>query len=204
MNYFKTLLMVGVVAFGVQNAGAIVVSSGSLNALIPDDNGTGYESTLHIEEGLDVRNISVTLNITGGYAGDLYAYLTHDNYMAVLINRIGTDAYGNSSPGMNVTFTPDAETSIHGVPSGATQITGTYAPEGDLSVFANHASTGDWTLFIADRDGGGTATLESWSLEITEVPEPVNVALGVFGSGFVLLQGARFYKRKKSRESTGA
>jgi hypothetical protein len=202
MNYFKILLMVGAVAFVIQNAGAVVIGSGTLNVAIPDGTPIGYQTTLHIADGLDVANVTVTLNVTGGYAGDLYAYLTHDGYTAVLLDRIGTsesNPYGNSSPGMNVTFSTEGTMDIHSVPSGTTQITGTYLPDGgDLAGFAGagHSSTGDWTLFIADIDGGGSATLNSWSLDVTEVPEPVNVALGVFAVGFVALHGFRFWRRK--------
>jgi subtilisin-like proprotein convertase family protein len=200
MNYFKTLLVIGAVAFNVQNVGAIMISSGTLDVAIPDGNPIGHLSTLHIDTGLDVANVTVTLNVTGGYAGDLYAYLTHDGYTAVLLDRIGTselNPYGNTSPGMNVTFSMDGAMDIHSVPSGTTQITGTYLPDrGDLSVFFNHGSTGDWRLFIADQDGGGVATLNSWSLDVTEVPEPVNVALGIFAAGFVALHGFRFWRRK--------
>ena len=47
---------------------------------------------------------------------------------------------------------------------------------------------GTWTLFIADMSsGGGQSQVLGWSLDITAaVPEPVNVALGVFAGLFVL------------------
>jgi hypothetical protein len=45
---------------------------------------------------------------------------------------------------------------------------------------------GVWTLFFADvSGGGGTSQVNSWSLDLTAVPEPVNVALGVFGAVFI-------------------
>ena len=51
---------------------------------------------------------------------------------------------------------------------------------------------GAWTLFFADVSaGGGTSTLNSWSLEITALPEPVNVALGIFGGVFLVVILAR-------------
>ena len=44
--------------------------------------------------------------------------------------------------------------------------------------FQNMDPNGTWTLFFADVSaGGGQATLNGWSLDITTVPEPVNVAL---------------------------
>jgi subtilisin-like proprotein convertase family protein len=203
MNYFKTLLVIGAVAFNVQNAGAILISSGTLNAAIPDGNPIGYLSTLHIDTGLDVANVTVTLNVTGGYAGDLYAYLTHDGYTAVLVDRIGTselNLYGNSSAGMNVTFSSTALNNIHDLPSVGGQITGTYLPDGgNLSGFTGvgHGSTGDWTLFIADMDGGGSATLNSWSLDVTEVPEPTTWGLIGFGVIFSVTQVVRWWLARR-------
>ena len=48
-----------------------------------------------------------------------------------------------------------------------------------------------WHLFLEDTAGpGGTGisgnTLTGWSLDITAVPEPVNVALGIFAGVFVV------------------
>jgi hypothetical protein len=41
-----------------------------------------------------------------------------------------------------------------------------------------------WTLTLQDSAGAGT--LVNWSLDITAVPEPVNVALGIFAGVFVV------------------
>jgi hypothetical protein len=49
------------------------------------------------------------------------------------------------------------------------------------------AMVGQWTLFIADVSaGGGNESVNSWELDITAVPEPINVALGVFGAALTL------------------
>jgi hypothetical protein len=42
---------------------------------------------------------------------------------------------------------------------------------------------GTWTPFFTDVSaGGGTSAVNGWSLDITAVPEPANVALVVFGA----------------------
>jgi hypothetical protein len=41
---------------------------------------------------------------------------------------------------------------------------------------------GTWTLFVADVSGGSISTINGWSLEIIPVPEPINVALGIFAA----------------------
>ena len=35
-------------------------------------------------------------------------------------------------------------------------------------------------MFIADMSAGDQSTLVSWSLSIEAVPEPINIALGIF------------------------
>ena len=41
--------------------------------------------------------------------------------------------------------------------------------------------SGTWTLFMADLSAGGQIPLVSWGLEVSAAPEPVTVALGIFG-----------------------
>ena len=53
---------------------------------------------------------------------------------------------------------------------------------------------GEWALFFADRSPGGTSTVLGWGLEVKAVPQPVNLALGIFG---VLL--ASFGLRRRFR-----
>src|SRR5215813_1086474 len=57
----------------------------SPNAIIPDGNPSGYQNTVTIS-GLpsQILDINVTLNITGGWNGDLYAYLRHGDSFCVL------------------------------------------------------------------------------------------------------------------------
>src|SRR5207249_2589840 len=50
-----------------------------------------------------------------------------------------------------------------------------------LSSFTGLDPNGTWKLFLADLQNGQTATLDSWSMSISEIPEPVNVALVIFG-----------------------
>jgi hypothetical protein len=56
---------------------------------------------------------------------------------------------------------------------------------------------GTWTLFFADLSGGAQSTVVSWGLDITAVPEPANVALGIFGG--LLGIGGLWRARRKAR-----
>jgi hypothetical protein len=52
-----------------------------------------------------------------------------------------------------------------------------------LNSFNGLSGSGNWTLFVADLNAGGTAVLENWKLELsgTPVPEPESLALAVGG-----------------------
>src|SRR5512143_1921392 len=70
----------------------------NVGAVIPDNDLNGYQSSQNVT-GLSnwVSHVTVTLNISGGFNGDLYAFLSHNNSMAVLLNRVGrsgTNIYG--------------------------------------------------------------------------------------------------------------
>jgi hypothetical protein len=118
---------------------------------------------------------------------------------------------------MNITLADGAALNIHNV---ATPTSGfTYTPDGRLidpvtslpvdfdaagsatfaNTFGGMTANGDWTLFFADvSGGGGNSTVVSWSLDIiTAVPEPINVALGVFGGLFLVGTLCRSERVKK-------
>src|SRR5476649_252603 len=81
----------------------------TLNGAIPDNSPSGLANTMSVT-GLAaaINNVTVTLNITGGYNGDLYAYLAGPNGgFAVLLNRSGvsgTSMFGYSDAGYDITL----------------------------------------------------------------------------------------------------
>jgi hypothetical protein len=76
---------------------------------------------------------------------------------------------------------------------------GTFNAAGTLGTFNNSSANGNWTLFFADTTpGGGQAQLTGWSLDITVVPEPVNVALGCFVTMLLAMAGVRRVWRTKA------
>jgi hypothetical protein len=140
----------------------------------------------------------------GAYNGDYYAYLLHSTpggavtATTILLNRVGRDStqlsgYGDN--GFSLTLRDSAPTDVHlyqlltgSTPS--TQITGTYQPDGrdvdpltvlDTSPRSSFLSSietmdpnGQWTLFVADMESGGTGRLTSWqitALDASAVPE---------------------------------
>src|SRR2546425_11905025 len=86
------------------------------NAVIPDGNASGYQSSLTLS-GLPsaILDVNVTLNISGGWNGDIYAYLRHGDGFSVLLNRVGTPdnyGFGYGDTGFHVTLDGQATQSV--------------------------------------------------------------------------------------------
>lgn len=201
---------------GVTNNFSFTVNQG-----VPDGdwNGLALSSDLEGMGGV-IGNVTVTLDLAGGYNGDLYAYLVHGDGYAVLLNRVGlstSNSVGYADAGMTVTFSDTAAGDIHFYGgNGGLALTGVYQPDGRvvtpvvtpagsydgaarsamLSSFQGLSADGTWTLYVADLSGGGQSTLESWDLQIVEVPEPGTWAL-VLLLGTVLGVGrARWWRQR--------
>jgi subtilisin-like proprotein convertase family protein len=183
--------------------GAVFTTNAVLNTLIPDANPSGISSEITVT-GLEnqILDVNVTLNISGGYNGDLYAWLRHGDMLVVLLDRVGTPGnfgtgYGDkgflvtlddqATQGVNIHWYQTVDYTLNG--SG--QLTGTWRPEGNLASFNSLDPNGAWTIFFSDMSGGGESTLVSWGLEITAVPEPIHWALMIFAGLFVMARAAR-------------
>jgi subtilisin-like proprotein convertase family protein len=168
--------------FSNSGGGTLYTGGGSsLNQVIPDNTPAGAAYSINFATtGLSINNISVTLNLSGGYNGDIYAYLSHGSQIAVLLNPITGAA--SSSGFNNVTLTEATGSDINTVSGKAGQPlpAGNYMAS-SLTTFNSTDPNGNWTIFFADLSAGDTSTLTGFSIGITAVPEPVNVALAVFG-----------------------
>jgi hypothetical protein len=186
---------------------------------IPDGNLSGWSDS-HTFSAIPsvIESVTVDLSISGGYNGDLYAYLSHGGALVPLLNRVGVgtgNSFGYSTSGMTLTLSDAGTLNIHGV--SAPSSGGTYRPDGRAidplsavsafdaagvvsfgSAFGPKDANGAWTLFLADvSGGGGQPVLQGWSLDITAVPEPVNVALGCFAGVFGVVSIGRSQRVRK-------
>jgi subtilisin-like proprotein convertase family protein len=193
----------------------------NVNQGIPDGNPNGFATsqTLSDVDGY-IGHLSVQLNLSGGYNGDLYVYLTHVSGFSVLLNRTGrtsSDAFGYGDAGFNVTFDDIAVNDIHNYGgNGGLAVTGLWQVDGRnfnpatvldstprtafLDSFNGLSPNGTWTLFLADMSGGGgVTTLNNWGLTVTVVPEPSTMALmGLFGGTLALWSARRWWNKRKS------
>jgi hypothetical protein len=182
---------------------------------IPDGNPTGWfdSQTISGINQFAITDISVKLNVSWGFNGDLYAYLSYDGILVPLLNRVGVtsgNAFGYGDAGFDVTLSSSAANDVHFYGNfspgfnGSGQLTNVWQPDGrDIdpnstpSAFDSASRVtfgsyndlnpnGTWTLFFADMSaGGGTSQVVSWELDIAAVPEPMNVALGIFAGAFL-------------------
>ncbi len=183
------------------HAAATMTVDWTVNSTIPDNNPTGLADTRTITDSPIgfITSIEVRFQTSGGWNGDLYAFLSHDSGFSVLLNRPGKtlmDLIGSSASGFNVTFSDDAVSDIHNA-AGSGTITGTYQPDARdvdpdtvldtdsrtayLSNFQGLSANGDWTLFVADNAAGDNATLTSWGMTISGTPEPSRAMLLMIG-----------------------
>ncbi len=209
-GFSLAILLTGLPAFGQ----VTLNSSWTGTQTIPDNNPSGVAFQFNLGDPATViQNVSVTLNLTGGYNGDIYAYLSHGSGFSVLLNRVGRSGvndpgYGDS--GFAVTLSGNALGDIHQYQSlsptfnGGGQLTGVWAADGrnldpasagsafdtaprnfTLSNYNGLNPNGAWTLFLADRAFGEISTLNSYSVAVTAVPEPAETGL-VMGALFGL------------------
>ena len=170
--------------------------SDSVNLRIPDGSPVGLANSVMVSTPIErITDVNVSLVVTGGFNGDLHAYLVHDSGHAILLNRVGktlANPSGYADAGFNVTFDDQATNSdIHnyrvalsGNPNTplAGPLTNAWTPDGrdldpalvldtsprtaPLSAFTGLNPNGRWTLFIADLDVVYSSTLISWGLQI--------------------------------------
>lgn len=209
----------------VTDPGGSGTAAGSLvNSAILDGNTAGMFNSMNLS-GAGMANslvsVTVTVNVSGGNIGDLYAYLSYNGVLVPLINRIGLSSgnqFGSTGAGLNnVTLSDIASQNIHQAGNGP--LSNSYRADGEnidpLSSAASFNSAGgtitlngafggmnpngSWGLYFADVvAGGGNETLVGWSLDITSVPEPITIALPIFG---VALGAARLIRRFPRRQT---
>ncbi len=155
--------------------------------IIPDNSTIGLNSSYTVS-GLatSISDLTLTIVLQGGASSDLSGYL-----------RLGNTG---SSPSYNLTSLIQATAEAPGGTTYAINFTTT----GFQSAFNGQNPNDTWTLFFADMVPGDTSTLNGWSLDITAVPEPVNVAMAVFGTIAVIVGGVRRYRQRTSLASLEA
>jgi len=181
----------------------------TVNTAIPDNNANGLASIIGVAGSSQaIVSVEVVITTLNGWNGDMYAYIEHNGVISTLLNRPGrTDLnpVGAASSGMQLRFADTAASDVHTSISGlyGALASGTYQPDARaadpnvvtaasprslyLSGFSGQLADGDWTLFMADLAGGDVATLSTWSVSLTLIPEPSSGLLALVGATGALL-----------------
>jgi len=126
-----------------------------------------------------ISSVTLGLDITGGYNGDLYAYLEAPNGATVgLFDQPGVsglDPFGYGGSGLDVTLSDTGTGQLQTAAETDGEVeTGNFQATGSFASFNGLSPDGIWDLFVADvADGGGQAVLDNWSLDIATVPATV-------------------------------
>jgi hypothetical protein len=182
---------------------------------IPVNDASGIADSINLTgTGISsIGDVTLTLDISGGWDSDFYAYLWHQTsggtVMDVLFDRIGVtgaNPLGLSAGGMDVTFSDagssgniQSATGTAGVP-----LSGSYQPDQPLGAFDGMSGDGTWALFIADESSPDLGTLESWTLDINgaavagAVPDGGDVALMLLAACSLMLLPLRRNARVSS------
>ena len=210
MKTMKIQTTIGLLAVmlgaGVARGALYTETFSGINMAIPDGNPVGVslsETVSDIPGGSTVGGLTVDLSVSGGYNGNLYAYLVAPNgTLVMLLNQPGatiSNPFGYSGSGYNITLSDTAAGSIQTTPETPGSVfSGTYQAAGTVGAVSGSAADGTWTLYFADvAAGGGQPILNGWSLNITAVPEPANLALIIFGVGMVGFGIIRYFRSSR-------
>jgi subtilisin-like proprotein convertase family protein/subtilisin family serine protease len=107
---------------------------------IPDNRPAGITSTINVPDSLRLTQVSVTVNITHTYQGDLIVKLTSPTGTVVTLHN----RTGGSADNLRQTYTP--------------------------TNFNGQLSTGAWRLSVSDNAAIDVGTLDNWSLTLTGTP----------------------------------
>ncbi len=104
---------------------------------IPDNDPAGVSSTLTITDGTNIQDLTVSVNITHTYSGDLTLYLIGPDGTTVTLRQNS----GGSTDNINESYT--------------------------VADFNGKSAVGTWTLKVVDSARYDVGTIDSWSLTIT-------------------------------------
>jgi subtilisin-like proprotein convertase family protein/uncharacterized protein YvpB len=146
---------------------------------IPDNDESGINDTLSIDEPRQIVDVDIRLEIPHTWVGDLVVELVQEQtgQSVKLINRPGRSGTGYGCGNDDIQAVLDDEISSPAedkCASGPAAISGIYTPNQPLSWLDGVALSGSWRLNISDRSSTSTGGLKEWCImaAVSENPAP--------------------------------
>jgi subtilisin-like proprotein convertase family protein len=132
---------------------------------IPDaDPDNGASLTVEIHGGVTVADLTVTVNATHPYIGDLSVSLFDPRSVEVQLVAPPTESCPDA--GANWTETTFDDSSSRDYATGSGPFTGSWRPAGQLGSFIGVSTRGVWTLRAQDNCSGDVGTLNSFAMHV--------------------------------------
>ncbi|PQB05323.1 proprotein convertase P-domain-containing protein [Aureitalea marina] len=163
-----------------------VSASSSPGTAIPDSDPAGITDVINIAEDQTLNNLTVDLNITHTWVGDLIVTLqSPEGTTVTLVDRIGADGggFGCSDADLDVTIDDTAASPLEDACTGGGPITGTFTGIDALSAFNGENAQGDWILTVSDNAGGDTGEITSWGINYLTPPTTTEVIIELDENG---------------------
>ncbi len=140
---------------------------------IPDNTPSGASATINVPYYEFLTSLTVTVNITHTYDGDIaLTLIAPDGRTVPLSTRRG-------SSGDNFANTIFDDAAATAIASGTAPFTGSFRPESPLGVLAGMPSYGDWTLKVVDSASNDIGSIVSWSLTLNFPPAPCGAQISL-------------------------
>lgn len=108
---------------------------------IPDDDPEGVSSSAELTAAGTIRDLTLEVDITHSYVGDLVVTLTGPTGRTATVH----DRSGGGRDNLRATY---------------------HAADGPLAAFVGEPAAGTWTLTVADREGLDVGKLNRWRLSV--------------------------------------
>ena len=128
---------------------------------IPDNDPVGATAALQVADSGTILDVNVKVNLSHTNDADLVVYLSGpDGTQVSLIGSRG----GEGDNFVNTVLDDEATLSLA---QGSAPFTGSFRPDGALSLFQGKSAAGTWTLRAADISPGNSGSILGFEVEIT-------------------------------------
>lgn len=140
------------------------------NTISIPDNGPAATSNLSVSSSGSIGFMTVAVNITHTYVGDLaISLISPANTEVLLMDRIGFPAqsFGCGGEDLELTFSDGAAQSSQDLEDTCGDLpaaSGEFQPVESLANFNGQEQNGNWRLVVTDNAGQDIGTIDSWSL----------------------------------------